>query len=143
MIHLETINPDNWRLDLKVSDNQKEFVSDSNRILARAFAYRDNGSQAFVIYDDEIAIGMAMYYELDDAYDFSQFFIDERYQGKGYGYKSAELILQKMKEDNAHNKVILCYIDGDDAAKNLYLKLGFYLTGESDGNEIVMEKILD
>lgn len=33
-MHLETINPDNWRLDLKVSDNQKEFVFDSNRILA-------------------------------------------------------------------------------------------------------------
>lgn len=43
MIHLETINPDNWRLNLKVSDNQKKFVSDLNRILARAFAYRDNG----------------------------------------------------------------------------------------------------
>lgn len=143
MIHLETINPNNWRLNLKVSDNQKKFVSDSNRILARAFAYRDNGSQAFVIYDDETPIGMAMYYELYDAYDFSQFFIDERYQGKGYGYKSAELILQKMKESKLHNKVILCYVDGDDAAKNLYLKLGFCHTGESDGNEIVMEKILD
>lgn len=143
MIHLVPVNPDNWRLNLKVNDSQKKFVSDSNRILARAFAYRDNGSQAFVIYDDEIAIGMAMYYELDDAYDFSQFFIDERYQGKGYGYKSAELILQKMKEDNAHNKVILCYVDGDDVAKNLYLKLGFYHTGEADGNEIIMEKILD
>lgn len=143
MIHLVPVNPDNWRLNLKVNDSQKKFVSDSNRILARAFAYRDNGSQAFVIYDDEIAIGMAMYYELDDAYDFSQFFIDERYQGKGYGYKSAELILKKMKEDNAHNKVILCYVDGDDVAKNLYLKLGFYHTGEADGNEIIMEKILD
>lgn len=143
MIHLIPVNPDNWRLNLKVSDNQKKFVSDSNRILARAYAYRENGSQAFVIYDDKTAIGMAMYYELENAYDFSQFFIDERYQGKGYGYKSAELILQKMKEDNAHNKVILCYVAGDDAAKNLYLKLGFYHTGEADGNEIIMEKILD
>ena len=78
-------------MNLKVSDNQKKFVSDSNRILARAFAYRDNGSKAFVIYDDETPIGMAMYYELYDAYDFSQFFIDERYQGKGYGYKSTYL----------------------------------------------------
>ena len=39
-------------------------------------------------------------------------------------------------------KVILCYIDGNEAAKNMYEKLGFHLTGESDGNEIIMEKLL-
>ena len=29
MIRLETVNPDNWRLRLKVSDAQKSFVADS------------------------------------------------------------------------------------------------------------------
>ena len=35
-----------------------------------------------------------------------------------------------------------CYIDGNKVAKNMYDKLGFYLTGERDGDEIVMEKVL-
>lgn len=56
MVHLETINPDNWRLDLKVRDDQSKFVSNPNRILARAYAFRNNRSQAFVIYDDETPI---------------------------------------------------------------------------------------
>ena len=53
MIHLETITPDNWRLELQVHDNQRRFVSDRAGILARAYAYRNNRSQAFIIYNDD------------------------------------------------------------------------------------------
>ncbi len=144
MIHLESINPGNWRLGLKVSEEQRRFVSDSFSMLARAYAYREERSRAYVIYDDEVPVGMAMYHDLDDwgAYDFSQFFIDQRYQRKGYGLKAAQLILDEMKADGKYDKVVLCFIDGDDAAKNLYEKLGFHLTGEEDEDEIIMEKTL-
>ncbi|MBR3469267.1 MAG: GNAT family N-acetyltransferase [Lachnospiraceae bacterium] len=144
MIYLETITPDNWRLGLSVREDQSRYVSDSNKILARAYAYRNYGSQAFVIYNDEIPIGMAMYYDLDEmqAYNFSQFFIDQQYQGNGYGLEASKLIIEKMKEDGKYDKVILCYVDGDEAAKCLYEKLGFHLTGEADEDEIIMEKLL-
>ena len=142
MIQLKTINPDNWRLGLKVRSDQKQFVSDADRILARAFAYRNQRSRAFVIYDDETPIGMALFYDIEDAYNFSQFFIDERYQRKGFGYQAANLILRKMEQDGKYNKVILCYVEGDEAAKQLYLKLGFHHTGDDDGGEIGMEKML-
>jgi diamine N-acetyltransferase len=141
MIHLETVTPENWRLGLSVRDDQRSFVSDSAGILARAYAYREDRSQAFVIYNDDLPVGMAMYHDLDDwkAYDFSQFFIDQRYQGKGFGHEAAAQILQMMKEDGQYDKVVLCYIDGDDAARKLYEKLGFIHTGEADGDEIIME----
>lgn len=144
MIHLETITPDNWRLGLSVSEEQQEYVSDSAGILARAYAYRNDRSRAYVIYDDEVPVGMAMYHDLDEwkAYDFSQFFIDQHYQRKGYGIEAAQLILEEMKADGKYDRVVLCYIDGDDAAKCLYEKLGFSLTGEADEEEIIMEKIL-
>ena len=81
MIHLEQITPENWRLGLKVKDEQRQFVSDSAGILARAWAYREQRSRALVIYSEEFPVGMALYYDLDElqAYDFSQLFIDERY----------------------------------------------------------------
>ena len=141
MIHLETITPENWRLGLSVQDDQRRFVSDSARILARAYAYRENRSQAFVIYNNDLPIGMAMYYELDDfkAYEFSQFFIDQRYQGNGFGFEAATQIIQMMKDDGKYDKVVLCYIEGNDAARKLYEKLGFKHTGEADGDEIIME----
>ena len=144
MIRLVTINPDNWRLGLKVSEAQKKYVSNSEKLLARAYAYRNSRSNAFVIYDDALPVRMALYYDCDEvnAYDFSQLFIDERYQGKGFGIEAARQILEMMKKDSKYDKVILCYIDGNEAAKKMYEKLGFHLTGECDGNEIIMEKSL-
>ena len=141
MIRLEPITPDNWRLGLKVREDQRHYVSDSAGILARAYAYRDSRSQAFVIYSDELPVGMAMYHDWDEAnaYDFSQFFIDQRYQGQGFGYEAARLILDRMRQDGKYDTVYLCYIEGDDAAKNLYEKLGFRHTGEAWEDEITME----
>ena len=144
MIHLETVTPENWRLGLRVRKDQEHFVSDSYKLLARAWAYRDSRSRAFVIYDDDVPAGMALYYDIEDldAYDLSQLFIDERYQGRGYGTKASEMILSLMEEDGRFDKVILCYIEGNEAARHLYEKLGFRLTGETDGDEIIMEKRL-
>lgn len=143
MIRLENVDPGNWRLGLKVSESQKSFVSDDMRLLARAYAYRESRSNAYVICDEDIPVGMALYYDCDErkAYDFSQIFIDERYQGKGFGTEAARQILKIMESDGKYDKVVLCYIDGNEAAKNMYEKLGFYLTGECDEDEIIMEKI--
>ena len=144
MIRLETVNPDNWRLRLRVSDAQKSFVADSATILARAYAYRESRSKAYVIYNDTLPVGMALYYDCAElnAYDLSQLFIDERYQGNGFGIEATKQILDKMKSDSKYDKVILCYIDGNEAARNMYEKLGFTLTGDRDEDEIIMEKAL-
>lgn len=144
MIRFETINPDNWRLGLKVSQEQKRFVADDMRLLARAYAYRSERSNAYIIYNDDIPIGMALYYDCDElsAYDLSQIFIDERYQNRGFGTEATRQILKLMEADGKYDKVVLCYIDGNEAAKSMYEKLGFYLTGDCEENEIVMEKML-
>ena len=144
MIRLESVTPENWRLGLRVRDDQRGFVSDSAGILARAYAYRDSRSRAFVIYNDDLPVGMALYYDVDDERvdNFSQFFIDRRYQRKGFGYEAAALILKMMKDDGKYDKVVLCYVDGDDAARKLYEKLGFHHTGEAEEDEIVMEMSL-
>ncbi len=141
MIKLEEVTPYNWRLDLKVAKHQKSYVSDTMKLLARAYAYREYRSKAVVVYNDEVPVGMALYYDCEElqAYDFSQLFIDERYQGNGYGYEATERILKLLKDDGKYNKVILCYIEGNQAAFSLYKKCGFMLTGDRDGDEIIME----
>ena len=113
MLYLEEINPGNWRLGLKVAKEQENYVASDFRMLARAYAYREYRSKAFVIYNDATPVGMAMYYDCDElsAYDFSQLFIDERYQGNGYGYAAAAQIVERMKADGKFRKIILCYID--------------------------------
>ena len=144
MVHLEDVDTENWRLGLSVSEAQESFVSNSDRILARAWAYRGHRSRAFVIYNDDTPVGMVLYYDWEDggAYDLSQLFIDRRYQGKGYGRKASEPVLQMMRADGKYDRVVLCFIEGNDSAKRLYESLGFRLTGDADGNEIIMEMIL-
>lgn len=140
MIHLVDIDPGNWRLGLTVSESQKNYVSDSYAMLARAYAYREQRSKAFVIYNDETPVGMGLYYDLPelDCFDLSQLFVDERYQGRGYGKVATQLILDAMKQDGKYNKVDLCYIEGNDAAKNLYEQFGF-VEIDRDENEIILE----
>lgn len=140
MIHLVDIDPGNWRLKLQVSESQKTYVANSAVMLARAYAYRDQRSRAFVIYNDETPVGMGLYYDLPDleCYDLSQIFIDERYQGKGYGKAATKAVLEAMKQDGKYRKIDLCYIEGNDAAKKLYESFGF-VEIDRDEDEIIME----
>ena len=143
MIHLVDIDPGNWRLGLRVADSQKNYVSDSYAMLARAYAYREQRSRAFVIYDNETPVGMGMYHDCPDldAFDLSQIFIDERYQRKGYGKAATKLVLDAMKQDGQYSKAILCYIEGNNAAKDLYESFGF-VEIDRDEDEIIMELTL-
>lgn len=140
MIHLVDIDPDNWRLGLQVAQSQRKFVSSAPWLLARAYGYREYRPNAFVIYDEETPVGMGLYYDCPDleAYNFSQLFIDERYQGRGYGKETVRLVLDAMKKDGKYRKAVICYVEGNDAARNLYTRFGFVET-DRDEDEIVME----
>lgn len=144
MIRLEPIGPDNWREELAVREDQQRFVSGPDRILARAYAYREQRSQAKLILDDDTPVGMLLWYDWPEAeqYVFSQLFIDWHYQRMGLGIEAARLALDEMRADGRYPRVCLCYVEGDEPARRLYEKLGFRPTGEADGDEIIMEMAL-
>lgn len=139
-MRLVDIDSGNWRVPLRVSKEQEAYVANSMTILARAYAYRNSRSRAFLIYEDETPVGMVLYHDEEslDAYIFSELFIDERFQGKGYGRAATKLVLDHMKKDGKYRKVILCYIEGNEAARKLYESFGFAAT-DRDEDEIIME----
>ena len=106
MIKLEDVNSKNWRTTLKVSEEQKDFVADKTVLLARAYAYRDYRSRAFFILNDKTYVGMGLFYDCPerDAYIFSQLFIDEKFQGQGFGKTAAKIVLEEMKKDGKYKK---------------------------------------
>lgn len=140
MIHLLDIDPGNWRIDLAVSEAQKPFVSDRAKLLARAYAYRARRSRAFLICADDHPVGMGHYYDEPElqSYDLSQMFIDARYQSRGYGKAAVRAILDELKADGRYDKVVLCYIEGNETARKLYESFGF-VEIDRDGDEIVMQ----
>ena len=143
MIRLEDIDAGNWRVSLSVSKEQEQYVANTTTILARAYAYRNERSQALLIYEDDTPVGMVLYHDEDsmDAYIFSEILIDERFQGKGYGTTTTKLVLERMKDDGKYHKVVLCYIEGNEAAKKLYESFGF-VEIDRDEDEIIMELTL-
>lgn len=98
MIHLEEVSPDNWRLDLHVRNDQKDFAANSITLLARAYAYRNSGSRALIIYNEDIPIGMALYYYIDGAYDFSQFFLTKDIKATDSDMKQPGTFFGKCKK---------------------------------------------
>ncbi len=140
MVRLAPIGPDNWREPLEVREDQRRFVSEPNRLLARAYAYRDLGGQARLILDGGTPVGMLLYHDWPEAgqYVFSQLFIDRRYQRRGLGIRAARLALEEMRAGGRYSQVCLCYVEGDEPARLLYEKLGFRPTGAADGDETVM-----
>lgn len=140
MIHFADITPDNWRLPLQVAPEQKSHVADRVTLLARAYAYREFRSHACVICEGETPVGMILWHDGwdRDCYVLSQLFIDARYQGKGYGRQATALTLEQMRADGRYDKAVLCYTEGNEAAKNLYESFGFMET-DRDEDEIIME----
>lgn len=143
MIRLVDVDESNWRIPLAVAPGQERYVANSAVLLACAYAYRNLNSRAFLIYADDVAVGMGLYYDCPEmaAYDLSQIFIDARYQGRGYGREATELVLDAMCQAARYEKVALCYIKGNEAARRLYESFGFVET-DRDEDEIVMERAL-
>lgn len=147
-VYFSTITPKNWRVfnALKVKDEQKNYVASNVTILARAFAYRDYNSRVHAIYNMDEPIGILMQhdYKRNDKLSclLDQFMIGEQYQGKGYGKSAMQLWLSMIKNEEKYDSIILCYKENDEIARNLYLSMGFYHTGEVDEDEIIMEYCL-
>lgn len=143
-IHFSTITPNNWRIfnSLKVKEEQEKFVASNLKILARAFAFRDYNSHVHAIYNGDIPIGLLMQREYEEDNKIfcvlDQFMIAEQYQGKGFGKIAIQLWLSMLKNEDKYDSIILCYKENDEPARNLYLDMGFYHTGEVDEDEIIM-----
>lgn len=145
-ITFREITSDNYSqvLNLKISPEQEaaKFVAPVVRSLADAWFYRAEGiAYPKAVYADEDLVGFIMY-ELDTEEHqvfIWRFLIDQRYQGKGYGRQTIEVVLKMAKEQAQMTKVVADYVDGNEPMKKILLDLGFEETGfNQEINEHIM-----
>jgi len=145
-VRLEPITKDNYRecMRLTVTEQQKTHVAPNAKSLGEAYVYYDT-ARPFAVYHDDNMVGFVLLRDLPnlDCYYISQFMIDQNFQRQGYGRQAMELLIEMLRSERRYPKVTLCFVDGDEAAKSLYLGLGFRLTGEVDADEIIMELDFD
>ena len=141
MVELRDITESNYNdcLNLKVADNQRNFVASNTYSLAQAWVFYDT-AYPFAIYADDTMVGFIMmgFCKPKGIYNIWRFMIDEHFQGKGYGKAALLLAVKYLKEKHNANKVFLSFEPGNAAAEKLYSNIGFQRTGEVEDDEIVM-----
>ncbi|MEF9990919.1 MAG: GNAT family N-acetyltransferase [Romboutsia sp.] len=136
---LRKIDKENYDevIGLSVSNNQIGFIESTKACLEEAREF--NFWRPIAIYEEENIIGLAMYglFEdegIDGRVWFDRFMIDEKYQGKGYGKRSFNLILEKIHSEYDYDEIFLSIYDNNTNAIKMYEDRGFRFNGELDIN---------
>jgi len=139
MINFREIDRNNiWDiLKLKVSEEQMHFVATNAVSIAQAKAQPE--CVPLAIYDGETPVGFVMYcFDLEEKeYCIYRLMIDSRYQRKGYGRDALQKIIDKIKEDKDHHKILISFEPNNSVAKNLYISMGFVPDGRIIDGELV------
>jgi diamine N-acetyltransferase len=140
-VSLRPITADNWLecIRLKVDDSQTQFVASNAFSLAQSKFEPE--SITLGIYNDETMVGFIMYhpedYELAKIWFIERLMVDKQYQGKGYGRAGMAALLDELRAHTGYTAILISFVPTNEAARNLYEKLGFKDTGEIEEGEAV------
>ena len=135
----ENINP---VLRLQVHKKQEQFVANNAWSIAQG-TYSDL-SWFRAIYADDTPVGFVML-ELNPAkeeYYVWRLMVDGKHQGKGYGRKALQLIIEFVRDKTDAKQLLLSYVPAEGSAVTFYKKLGFVETGEVEEGENIMKLAL-
>ncbi|MCP5100781.1 MAG: GNAT family N-acetyltransferase [Chloroflexi bacterium] len=129
-------------LNLKVADEQKNFVADNATSIAQAHFEPKAWFRA--IYADETPVGFIMLF--DDAEEKTYFLwrlmVDAKFQGMGYGRYAVQHLIDYVKTRPSATELLVSYMPGEGSPKHFYTKLGFENTGKKYGEEFEMKLTL-
>jgi diamine N-acetyltransferase len=143
IVELREITQDTVRaiLDLAVAPEQEEFVATNARSIAEA--HFEPRAWFRAVYADDDPVGFVMAFRNPPKeFDVWRFMIDVRHQGKGYGRRALELLVEEARRDGAR-EMRLSFVPGEHSPHGFYARFGFEDTGEVHGGEHVMRFPLD
>ncbi|TQS70655.1 GNAT family N-acetyltransferase [Ornithinibacillus gellani] len=123
-------------LALQIADEQKGFIESIPECLEEA-----EEDQRFIplgLYQNQIAVGFAMYGVFNGELWLDRFLIDEHVQGQGLGRHFLKKIIVALQQKYPCTEIILSVYPNNSGAIHLYESIGFAFTGNSDGNEKIM-----
>lgn len=139
-VSLREITKDTVRtiIRFKVAPGQEEFVASNAASIAEA--HFSDIAWFRAIYAGETPVGFIML--ADDPgkpeYFLWRLMIDARWQGKGYGRRAIQQLLDYVKTRPGATELLVSYVPGDGSPRDFYLKLGFQETGRVEDEEIVL-----
>jgi diamine N-acetyltransferase len=149
-IALRAVTQANWReaLRLAVSPDQQPFIAEYAPIvavaLAKAYLRLDGATWVpYAIYAGTTMVGFVeLAYQSDtaDQYWIVHFFIDQRYQGRGYGQAALQCFIELVKQQHPTcQRLQLTVHPANLRAQRLYTAAGFRPTGTERWGEPVYQ----
>jgi diamine N-acetyltransferase len=122
---------------LEVGDGQRGFVAPNAVSIAEAHYEPKHWLRA--IYADGEPAGLVLTHEdpADSGYYLWRFMVADGFQRQGVGSHAMELLLERWRGLGA-TAAALSVVPGNPGAIAFYESLGFRLTGEEHGGELVM-----
>ncbi|MFG3056799.1 GNAT family N-acetyltransferase [Kitasatospora sp. NPDC048239] len=151
-LRLEPVTPDNVdaALALKVRPDQEGLVAPVVKSLAEAYAYGDTAWPR-LLFDGEELVGFVMAF-FDVRFNPGQpgdrprsglwrLNISAGAQARGYGRFAVEQVCEEVRRRGGA-RVTVTFVPGDHGPAGFYERLGFRLTGELSGDQVVAEREL-
>ena len=100
------------------------------------------------IYADETPVGFIMIYigpedeeqgKLDTVYFLWRLMVAAPYQGKGFGRRALELLMDRLRGEGVTRLAVSCH-PGDDGPEGFYRRLGFERDGKWYDDEVGMSR---
>jgi diamine N-acetyltransferase len=138
-IELREVTQANWReaLRLAVFPDQQRFIAEYAPIVAVAFA------KAYLHLDGATMVGfVALAYQSDtsDQYWIFHFFIDQRYQGRGYGQAALQRFIELVTQEYPTCQLLQLVVHPEnERAQRLYAAAGFRPNGAERWGESVYQ----
>lgn len=128
---------------LRVAPRQERFVSSVEDALIEAAQEPGARAIAWGVYAGETPVGFVMIADEVDSSDYIpqylwKLFIDERYQGRGYGTATLDLIVAYFRSRPGIAVISTSAGEGDGGPIPFYERYGFVRTGETHDDEVFL-----
>ncbi len=130
------------RLSDTLSEEQRKMVAPNAISIAQA--HFSDKAWFRAIYADETAVGFIMLYDDSEKpeYFLWRLMIAGPYQGKGYGRKAIQSLVEYVKMRPGARELLTSYVPIEGGPEGFYRGMGFEPTGEVDDGEIVVRLTL-
>lgn len=127
-------------VNMRVTPAQTSFVAPNAVSLAQAHLTTDVLVRG--IFAADLPVGFVMLSTRDRRYYLWRYMIDERYQGRGYGRRAMELVIDLVAGLPGATELKLSYVKAPGGPGPFYRSLGFRETGEIHDGEHIMTRPL-
>jgi diamine N-acetyltransferase len=132
---------------LAVAPEQDEYVGNVEVSIGEAAETPEAAPWYRAVYDDDTPVGFVMISDgitVDDPsylgpYYLWRLLIDRRFQGRGYGTATLDLIVAHVRTSPDARTLLTSHVVGQNSPVTFYQQYGFQLTGQVHEGEPILE----